>query len=531
MNRVNSSYSALVLVVTGLAVSLIGCSQKRELDPRTQPELVRIVEIGSSSGADPAFTGVVSARVQSNLGFRVPGKITSRLVDTGQFVRAGQPLMTIDRTDYVHAITARAETVAAAKAKAAQAAADEARYRGLVKTGAVSASTYDQIKAASDAAQAELAAAKAQEQVARDEDGYSQLLADADGVVIETLAEPGQVVSAGQTVVKLARSGPREAAVSLPETLRPALGSTASATLYGSTTKVPVRLRERASGDEGRSSMSEHHTSDNNEKLLQEYDISGPQVRERAEKQFLNLSALAVREKAITLFLLITIAAAGVFAFLKLGRAEDPTFTIKVFTVAAVWPGATAQEMQDLVAEPLEKRMQELRDYDRVETLTRPGLALMMVSLKDTTRPEDVSEEFYQARKKLGDEAPKLPQGVFGPFINDQYSDVTFALYSVEAPDLAPRQVAREAETLRQRMLHVPGVKKVDIVGERPERIFVELSYERLATLGVSARDVFDALIRENAVTPSGSIDTRAQQVYIRLDGALDGLRNVLDTI
>ena len=244
MNRINFSYSALVLVVTGLALSLTGCGQKRELDPRTQPELVRVVEIGSSSGADPAFTGVVSARVQSNLGFRVPGKITSRLVDTGQFVRAGQPLMTIDRTDYVHAITARAETVTAAKAKAVQAAADEARYRGLVKTGAVSASIYDQIKAASDAAQAELAAATAQEQVARDEGGYSQLVADADGVVVETLAEQGQVVTAGQPVVELAHSGQREAAVNLPETLRPKLGSRAYATLYGSTTRVPVRLRQ-----------------------------------------------------------------------------------------------------------------------------------------------------------------------------------------------------------------------------------------------------------------------------------------------
>ena len=133
--------------------------------------------------------------------------------------------------------------------------------------------------------------------------------------------------------------------------------------------------------------MSQHHTSEKAEKLLQEHGISGPEVREHAAKQFLNLSALAVREKAITLFLLITIAAAGIFAFLKLGRAEDPSFTIKVFTVSAVWPGATAQEMQDLVAEPLEKRMQELRTYDRVETFTRPGLALMMVTLKDNTPP------------------------------------------------------------------------------------------------------------------------------------------------
>jgi RND family efflux transporter MFP subunit len=256
MKRMNVTYSALAII--GLVVSMTGCGEKRELDPRTEPELVRIVKIGSPSGADPAFTGVVSARVQSNLGFRVPGKITSRLVDTGQSVRAGQPLMTIDGTDYVHAITARAEavtaraeTVTAAKAKADQAAADEARYRGLVKSGAVSASIYDQIKAASDAAQANVAAAKAdfaaataQEQVARNEGGYSQLVADADGIVIETLAEPGQVVTAGQTVVKLAHSGPREAAVNLPETLRPALGSTAYATLYGNTMRVPVRLRQ-----------------------------------------------------------------------------------------------------------------------------------------------------------------------------------------------------------------------------------------------------------------------------------------------
>ncbi len=273
--------------------------------------------------------------------------------------------------------------------------------------------------------------------------------------------------------------------------------------------------------------MSQHNMSERHDKVLPE---NRPHGRDSAAKQFLNLSALAVREKAITLFLIIMIVAAGIFAFLKLGRAEDPTFTIKVFTVATVWPGATAQEMQDLVAEPLEKRMQELRDYDRVETFTRPGLALMMVTLQHSTRPEDVPEEFYQARKKLGDEAHKLPQGVFGPFINDEYSDVTFALYSVEAPGLPPRQLTREAETLRQRMLHVPGVKKVDIVGERPERIFVEFSYQRLATLGVSARDVFDALVRENAVTPSGSIDTKAQQVYIRLDGALDDLQKIRDT-
>src|SRR3954471_17212883 len=243
-----------------------------------------------------------------------------------------------------------------------------------------------------------------------------------------------------------------------------------------------------------------------------------------------NLSALAVRERAITLFLIVSVILAGGYAFLKLGRAEDPSFTIKVLTVSAVWPGATAQEMQDLVAEPFEKRMQELRWYDRVETFTRPGLALMTVFLRDDTPAKQVPDEFYQARKKLGDEARNLPKGAMGPFVNDEYSDVTFALYAVEAPGMPPRLLTREAEKLRQRLLHVAGVKKVDILGERPERIFVEFSYARLATLGVGARDIFDALQRQNAVNPAGSIDTNGPQVFVRLDGAYDDLQKIRDT-
>ena len=243
-----------------------------------------------------------------------------------------------------------------------------------------------------------------------------------------------------------------------------------------------------------------------------------------------NLSALAVRERAITLFLLVAITLAGTFAFLKLGRAEDPAFTIKVLTVSAVWPGATAEEMQNEVAEPLEKRLQELRFYDRVETFTRPGLMLMTLSLLDTTPPKEVPEEFYQARKKLGDEAAKLPQGVLGPFVNDEYSDIAFAVYAVKGEGLAPRELTREAETLRQRLLHVPGVKKIDILGERPERVFVDFSYARLATLGVAPGDVFAALQRQNAVTPAGSIDTDGPQVFIRLDGAYDDLQKIADT-
>ena len=243
-----------------------------------------------------------------------------------------------------------------------------------------------------------------------------------------------------------------------------------------------------------------------------------------------NLSSLAVRERSVTVFLLFLISVAGVLAFFQLGRAEDPPFTIKQMTVVTAWPGATAQEMQDLVAEPLEKRLQELRWYDRSETYTRPGLAFTMVSLRDTTPPSQVQEEFYQARKKLGDEAGRLPAGVIGPILNDEYADVTFALYALKAKGEPQRLLVRDAEALRQQLLHVPGVKKVNIIGEQPERIFVSFSHDRLATVGVSPQEIFAALNSQNVLTPAGSIETRGPTVFVRVEGAFDSLEKIRQT-
>ncbi|SDT16224.1 Multidrug efflux pump subunit AcrB [Pseudomonas sp. Z003-0.4C(8344-21)] len=243
-----------------------------------------------------------------------------------------------------------------------------------------------------------------------------------------------------------------------------------------------------------------------------------------------NLSAIAVRQRAITVFLIFLIAVAGTLAFFKLGRAEDPPFTVKQLTVITAWPGATAQEMQDQVAEPLEKRLQELKWYDRTETYTRPALAFTMVSLLDSTPPSQVQEEFYQARKKLDDEAIKLPAGVIGPMVNDEFSDVTFALFALKAKGEPQRLLVRDAESLRQRLLHVPGVKKVNIIGEQAERIFVSFSHDRLATLGLSPQDIFAALNSQNVLTPAGSVETKGPEIFVRVDGAFDTLQKIRDT-
>jgi RND family efflux transporter MFP subunit len=202
-------------------------------DPRQDPPMVKLVTAARVSGSERGFTGTIGARVQSNLGFRVAGKIVERFVNVGEQVKAGQPLMRIDETDLRLALTAKRNAVAAARASLVQADADEQRYAKLVSDGWASKQRYEQAKAASDTAKAQVASAEADAVVAENQATYSVLVADADGTVVETLGEPGQVVPAGQAVVRLAQAGPREAVVALPETIRPAIGSVAGASLYG----------------------------------------------------------------------------------------------------------------------------------------------------------------------------------------------------------------------------------------------------------------------------------------------------------
>ncbi|MCO5338996.1 efflux RND transporter periplasmic adaptor subunit [Delftia tsuruhatensis] len=234
-----------IAAVGALSLALAACGKSPPADPRTQPPLVRTVLVAPGNASERVFTGTIAARVQGDLGFRVAGKVLERLVDTGQTVRRGQALLRLDPVDLKLAAHAQQEAVAAARARAQQASDEEQRYRDLQGTGAVSALAHEQIKAAADAARAQLRAAEAQAAAALNASRYAELLADADGIVMETLAEPGQVVSAGQVVVRLAHAGRREAVVQLPETLRPALGSAAQARLFGrEEVVIPARLRQ-----------------------------------------------------------------------------------------------------------------------------------------------------------------------------------------------------------------------------------------------------------------------------------------------
>jgi RND family efflux transporter MFP subunit len=230
---------------TFVALSLRTQEAAAVSDPRQEAPIVRLVTAAPVTGSERSFTGIVGARVESNLGFRVPGKIVERLVNVGEQVKAGQPLMRIDETDLRLALAGKHNAVVAARAIVAQTEPDERRYASLLKDGWVPRQRYEQAKAALDTARAQLAAAEADASVAENEATYSVLVADADGTVVETLGEPGQVVSAGQAVVRLAQAGPREAVVTLPETIRPAIGSAAEASVYGGNgRRYAARLRQ-----------------------------------------------------------------------------------------------------------------------------------------------------------------------------------------------------------------------------------------------------------------------------------------------
>lgn len=239
--RATKSLLAGMLVFALLAG---GCSKQAVKDPRLQTPTVEVFEAAAAASTRRSFTGIVEARVQSDLGFRVGGKILERSVDVGQQVNKGQILMRLDPVDLKLSFVAQQAKVEAARAKYTQTKADETRSAMLVKAGVISRREYDQDRAALDSAKALLEEAEAQASVSNNSSEYAILVADADGVIVRTLGEPGQVVSAGQPIIQLAHYGPREALVNLPEGIRPDLGTTASARLYGQDQIYQARLRQ-----------------------------------------------------------------------------------------------------------------------------------------------------------------------------------------------------------------------------------------------------------------------------------------------
>jgi multidrug efflux pump len=237
-----------------------------------------------------------------------------------------------------------------------------------------------------------------------------------------------------------------------------------------------------------------------------------------------NLSQWAITHQSLVLFMILLLGAAGIYSYLNLGRAEDPSFTIKTMVVHVAWPGATASEMQTQVADKIEKKLQELPYLDRIESYSQPAVSFIRVFLTDKTPPSKVKELWYQVRKKVGDIRDELPSGITGPNFNDEYGDVYSALYMLTADGLSLAKLKARAEDIRQRLLRVADVNKVDIIGERPQKIFIEFSHAKLATLGLTPQQIFDSVAKQNAVVSGGSVDTSADRINLRVTGAFSGV-------
>jgi multidrug efflux pump subunit AcrB len=239
-----------------------------------------------------------------------------------------------------------------------------------------------------------------------------------------------------------------------------------------------------------------------------------------------NLSRWAIDHGALTAFLMVLLLAAGAFSFFRIGQKEDPDFTFRVMVVQALWPGATVEEMQDQVVDKIERKLQEVPGLDFVRSYTRPGFVNVFVELKGSMRGEAVKDAFYQARKKIGDIRQTLPDGVIGPFFNDEFGDTYISLYAISGQGFAYPELKTFAKAARDILLRVPGVAKVDLLGTQDERIFIEVSSAALAERGLSALDIQAALGGQNAMDPAGRIETRERSVRIDVEG---GLRSIED--
>ena len=240
-----------------------------------------------------------------------------------------------------------------------------------------------------------------------------------------------------------------------------------------------------------------------------------------------NLSALAVRERSVTLFFLLLSVVTGFYAFSSLGRAEDPAFTVRAMVVSVVWPGAAPEVLQNQVVDRLEKLIQEVAYTDTIETTIRPGQAAMLIRFQDSTPSEKVPDLFYQVRKRMLDERPNLPRGVIGPIVNDDFADVYFSLLALTAPGMPMRELTREAESIRNRLQRLPGLQKAQLLAERPERVYLEFDQDRLNNLGLSAEEVLQAIEANNRLQPLGFVDLAGPRVYVRSNIDLSDLERL----
>lgn len=240
-----------------------------------------------------------------------------------------------------------------------------------------------------------------------------------------------------------------------------------------------------------------------------------------------NLSAWALHHQAFVAYLIGVFSIAGLAAYLTLGRAEDPDFTIKTMVVSAVWPGATAREMELQVTDRLEKKLQETPWLDYVRSYSKPGNSLIFINLKENAPNALVPYAWYQVRKKIVDIRKNLPEGVLGPFFNDEFGDCYGTIYAFTTDGFTHAELKDVVDDVRQELLRIPNVAKVDLIGVQEEKVYIEISHRKLATLGIDPMIMVHTLQQQNSMNPAGSIETASDKIYMRVSGDLKSVEAI----
>lgn len=245
------------------------------------------------------------------------------------------------------------------------------------------------------------------------------------------------------------------------------------------------------------------------------------------DKQGFNLSRWAIEHAALTRYLMVVLMVLGLAAYFQLGQDEDPPFTFRAMVVRAYWPGATAQQVADQVTDKIERTLQEVPYADKIRSYSKPGEAQIIFQLKDSSKPGDVPQTWYTVRKKIGDMRATLPQGVVGPFFNDDFGDVYGVIYALQGDGFTPAELKQQADTVRQELLRVRDVAKVDLFGVQDEKVYIEISQKKLSQMGLDMPSVLAQLSQQNAMESAGAVQTPGDVVQLRVSGALSSLEEV----
>jgi multidrug efflux pump len=250
-------------------------------------------------------------------------------------------------------------------------------------------------------------------------------------------------------------------------------------------------------------------------------------MNQEQPKAGFNLSKWALDHSALTRYLMIVLMVLGTAAYFQLGQDEDPPFTFRLMVVRAFWPGATAQQMAEQVTDKIERTLQEVPNADKIRSFSKPGEATVLFQVKDSTRASDVAQIWYTVRKKVGDMRATLPGGVQGPFFNDEFGDVYGVIYALESDGFTDAEVKTFADDVRQTLLRVPDVNKVELFGAQDEKLFIEVSQKRLAQLGLDMNQVLAQLSQQNAVESAGTVQTPLDVVQVRVAGQFEAVEQL----